>query len=170
MKNYSYFRSLLIFISFNFLLSHCSLKNDVTPVNAADVVGKWQLKTSKIVLKVNDNGKIETADQSRNGRSDEVLDIKSNGTISDPSDLFGTGTYGWLYSIKGNELALGEPGDIAYFTLSIKGNSMTWHMNLEQTNRCLNDTDGFSSILNVDVEEARGKILENDFTLEFVKK
>jgi hypothetical protein len=43
-------------------------------------------------------------------------------------------------------------------------------MNLEQTNRCLNDTDGFSSILNVDVEEARGKILENDFTLEFVKK
>lgn len=166
MKKYS----VLALFTLIVLLSGCLQKDNVTPINATDVVGKWQVKNMKIILKGNDNGKIETFNESRNGTAAEVLDIKSNGTINDPSDLFGTGTYGWQYTIKGNELALGEPGDIAYFTLSINGNSMTWHMNIEQTNRALNDSDGFNSVLNVDVDEARGKILENDFTIEFVKK
>lgn len=163
-------RPLLVFLAFVILTSGCSQKEEVFAINSAEIVGKWQVKSMKISLKANVNGKIETANQSRNGTTAEILDVKSNGTISDPSDIFGTGTYSWKYAIKGSELALGETGDIGYFTLTLNGSAMTWHMNLEQTNRCIKDTDGFSSILNVDVDDVRGKILENDLTIEFVKK
>lgn len=162
--------TLLVFLAFVILTSGCSQKEEVSAINSAGIVGKWQVKSMKIILKANVNGKIETANQTRNGTTSEILDIQNSGIISDPSDIFGTGTYGWKYAVKGNELALGETGDIGYFTLTLNASSMTWHMNLEQTNRCIKDTDGFSSILNVDVDDVRGKMLENDFTIEFVKK
>lgn len=170
MKIHHCFRSLLSLASLSFLLSHCAPKNDVTPINVADIVGKWQLKTSKVVLKANINGKIETANQSRNGTAAEILDIKSNGTISDPSAIFGTGTYSWKYAIKGNELALGETGDIGYFTIQVTGTTMTWRMNLSQANRSLKETKGFSSIFNVDAQEFGNSLVELDMTIEFVKK
>lgn len=152
-------------------MAGCSKSGEVAPdVSVDQVLATWQLKTMKVMVKVNDNGKVETANDSRNGTSRETVEFRNTGTLLDPSDLFGTGRYSWKYAIKGSELALGEPGNIGYFTIRTSGTTMTWHMNLEQGRRSLKDTRAFSSIFNVDADEVRDALIDLDFTIEFVKK
>lgn len=162
---------ILILVTFCCILFSC--KKDETPsptITNDQIVGTWQMKTSRVILKANVNGKEETADQTRNGTTANTLTINSNGTISDPSDLFRTGTYSWKYSINGNELKLFKSSNnLAYFTISLNTTGMQWNMNTEQTKRSLLETTGTNSVLNANAS-IKDLILENNFTIDFTKK
>lgn len=152
------------------LLFSCKKEESVSPISSDQIVGTWQMNTSRVILKANVNGKEETADQTRNGTSADILIVTDNGTISDPSDLFGTNTYAWKYSINGNELKLSKNSlDLAYFTISTTASGMQWKMNTEQLKRSLTETTGNNSVLNGD-SSAKDFIISNDLTIDFIKK
>lgn len=150
-------------------MTSCDSGSDVTPVDASTILGNWRVKTVKIDVQIKINGQIESASESRNGNSNEIIEVKSDGSISDASDIFGTSTYEWKYKLSGTELILGEPDDIGYFTPTTSGSTMKWHMNLQQARKSLNETDGFSSIFNVDADDIRNTLEGCDFTIEFEK-
>ncbi|SKB76942.1 hypothetical protein [Dyadobacter psychrophilus] len=160
-----------VFILFMALASliGCKKDSDVTPSDENSIVGKWRLKSAKLNAKVKVNGTIQSASNNRAGTPAEVIDIKDDGTIDDPGDIFGTDTYWWDYKVKGTELALGDPDDIGYFTLSSDSQTMKWQMNLEQAQRSLKETDGFSSVFNVDATAMQDALVECDLVLDFVK-
>lgn len=160
----------LLFFAFCLILFSCKKEESPSPITNDLILGTWQMKTSRVVVKANVNGKEETADQTRNGTTVNTLTIKSDGTIADPSDLFGTSTYSWNYSINGTELKLFKSSNnLAYFTISVNTAGMQWNMNTEQTKRSLSETTGKNSVINAN-SSIKDLILENNFTIEFIKK
>lgn len=168
MKTHSYFRSLFILVSLAFLLSHCSSKNDVTPINTADIIGKWQTSLLNVEIKYKSGAPVTI-----NGTSvKDIIEFKQNGEVY--SDYFFTGLFRPVlyskYSINKNELTIENVfGELAYFTVSINGSNMTWKMNREQALRAAKNSDAQISLL-----DAAPASFDNnqDFnmTIEFTKK
>lgn len=149
----------------------CTKEEILSTLSNSEIAGTWQMTTSRIVVKGEDNGKPVSADQTRNGVTGDVLEIKLDGSIKDPNDLFKTKTYAWEYTLNGDELILSNnpKTDKAYFTLKLDGNKMVWLMNTEQTKRTLTDTNGKSPVLNGD-SSMKDYIIQNDFTIKFARK
>lgn len=166
MKTSSHLRSLFILVSLAFLLSHCSSKNDVMPVNAADVVGKWQAKSLNFQVNLK-----KGAPRTLTGATDEIIEFKNDGTVETDNFLYGIlfFLYG-DYSLNGNELTLENSADeLAYFTVSITGSNMTWKMNREQGLRASKNSAATISMLDAvpaDFDNIQGM----NMTIEFVKK
>ncbi|WP_439581898.1 hypothetical protein [Dyadobacter bucti] len=170
MKTYLSLKSIPVYLAITMLLCACGPKSDVTPADTEDILGQWRLKTVKLDAKVKVNGQVQPVSDSAEGTADQIIEFKSDGTIADPSDIFGTSTYTWKYTVKGTELAIGEPDDIGYFALNSDAKTMKWQMDLARAQRSLKETEGFSSVFNVDAADMRDALVECNLALEFVKK
>jgi hypothetical protein len=168
MKIRSYLRSLFMLVSLAFLLSHCSSKNDVTPINTTDLIGKWQTTLLDVEVKYKSGSPLTI----KGTAIKDMIEFKQNGEAI--SDRFFTGLFRPVlyskYSINKNELTIENVfGELAYFTVSITGSTMTWKMNREQALRAAKNSDAQISLL-----DSSPATFDNnqDFnmTIEFVKK
>ena len=167
MKKISYLRSLFMLVSLVFLLSHCSSKDEVSPINA-DIIGKWQTTLLNVEIKYKSGSPVTIKGTSVK----DIIEFKQNGEVY--SDIFFTGLFRPVlyskYSINKNELTIENVvGELAYFTVSITGSTMTWKMNREQALRAAKNSDAQISLL-----DAAPASFDNnqDFnmTIEFIKK
>jgi hypothetical protein len=158
----------ILFALAGFLLGCSKSEDDVTPVNTNDLLGTWQMTTSKIAITAKDGQKVN---DSRNGTSSNVMTFNSNGTLNDPSDLFNASIRSWKYSVSGNELTIntGANSDVGHFQLKINGTTMTWFMDRALADRSVKDSQGFTGVLNGDGDDL-AQIASMEITIEFKKK
>jgi hypothetical protein len=159
---------MFILVSLTFLLSHCSPKDDVTPINTTDLIGKWQTTLLDVEIKYKTGSPITIKGTSVKN----LIEFKQNGEAY--SDIFFTGLFRPIlyskYSINKNELTIENVfGELAYFTVSITGSTMTWKMNREQALRAAKNSDAQISLLDSSPADFDNN-QDFNMTIEFIKK
>ncbi|MBO0933827.1 hypothetical protein [Fibrella aquatilis] len=135
----------------------CTNKDVVPDFDTTQVAGRWRLTTARTSTKITANGNLEVTNETRTGKATDIIEFKTNGTMTDPAGLFDDNAGTWNYSVKGSEITLNRVYK-GYYTIALNNGTLTFTQNKDQATRTVKDS-GFKNI----------EVIEADVKIDFVK-